>query len=283
MKRLSHQDHRRDIEGLTYVYPVLSRRSGGLSIGINLSPNNACNYACLYCQVPNLKRGSSPAADIEQLILELETLLERHALGAFQSQYGLEPEEARIRDLAISGNGEPTSCPNLVEVIHALGEVLERASLPHPIKKVLITNGSLTHLPRVLEALKAWGAMGGEVWFKLDRASSAGIRALNQAHASMDQVRRNLSHCLEYAPTWIQTCLVNLDGNPQDSREWTSYLQLIEDSKNLSPNMKGVHFYGLARPSLQQDAKRVSPLSETLAKSYMRDIERLGLSATFHP
>lgn len=34
-----------------YIYPVLSRRSGGLSIGVNLSPDARCNFDCVYCQV----------------------------------------------------------------------------------------------------------------------------------------------------------------------------------------------------------------------------------------
>jgi len=43
MRTLTVTDHSRESAGLTYVYPVLSRRSGGVSVGINLNPNNACN------------------------------------------------------------------------------------------------------------------------------------------------------------------------------------------------------------------------------------------------
>ncbi|MCZ7653212.1 MAG: hypothetical protein M5R42_01445 [Rhodocyclaceae bacterium] len=42
MKQLDVTDpHSRDSAGLTYVYPVVSRRAGGVSIGINPNPNNA--------------------------------------------------------------------------------------------------------------------------------------------------------------------------------------------------------------------------------------------------
>ncbi|PIU16966.1 MAG: radical SAM protein, partial [Gallionellales bacterium CG08_land_8_20_14_0_20_59_87] len=34
---LSTTDHSRDSAGLRYVYPVVSRRAGGVSIGINLN------------------------------------------------------------------------------------------------------------------------------------------------------------------------------------------------------------------------------------------------------
>ena len=49
-------DHDRNAAGLRYVYPVVSRRAGGVSVGINLNPNNACNWRCVYCQVPRLVR-----------------------------------------------------------------------------------------------------------------------------------------------------------------------------------------------------------------------------------
>ena len=68
-------DHNRAEAGFTYVYPVLSRRAGGVSVGVNLNPNSACNWACLYCQVDNLQRGGPPPIDLQQLIAELDSLL----------------------------------------------------------------------------------------------------------------------------------------------------------------------------------------------------------------
>ena len=70
-KFLDITDHSRDIVGLTYVYPVVSRRAGGVSVGINLNPNSACNWRCIYCQVPELKRGSAPTIDLTRLEKEL--------------------------------------------------------------------------------------------------------------------------------------------------------------------------------------------------------------------
>ena len=32
-------------------YPVVSRRSKGISIGVNLNPDRVCNFDCIYCQV----------------------------------------------------------------------------------------------------------------------------------------------------------------------------------------------------------------------------------------
>ncbi|MCG8997432.1 radical SAM protein, partial [Laribacter hongkongensis] len=57
---LTPHDHSRNSAGFQYVYPVLSRRAGGVSVGINLNPNQACNWRCIYCQVPGLVRSQAP-------------------------------------------------------------------------------------------------------------------------------------------------------------------------------------------------------------------------------
>ena len=73
--KLTVRDHDRDAAQMTYVYPVVSRRAGGVSVGINLNPNNACNWRCIYCQVPDLQRGAAPEIDLKLLDAELMALL----------------------------------------------------------------------------------------------------------------------------------------------------------------------------------------------------------------
>ena len=46
-----HRHHPRTFQENRFVYPVLSRRSHGLSVGINLNPDKICNFDCIYCQV----------------------------------------------------------------------------------------------------------------------------------------------------------------------------------------------------------------------------------------
>jgi len=283
MSRLTHQNHDRDSVGLRYVYPVLSRRSRGLSIGINLNPNNACNWACLYCQVPNLIRGSAPIVDTELLEQELRSLLESERSGALARQFELTPEEAPIRDIAISGNGEPTSCPNFSDVTQVIGKIALEFNLIGHIKLVLITNGSLVDHPHVQQGLVHWGKLGGVAWFKLDRGTSKGIELVNQARMSMDRVRRNLKICSGLLPTWIQTCLITVDGAPPSAQDTQSYLSLLETLMKGEPTPVGVLLYGLARPSLQPEAARVGRISEAWAKTLMKKIQSLGLEAYFNP
>ncbi len=73
-QRLTILDHSRDSAGLIYVYPVISRRAGGISVGINLNVNNACNWRCIYCQVPGLSRGAPPPVDLPRAAIGVERI-----------------------------------------------------------------------------------------------------------------------------------------------------------------------------------------------------------------
>ena len=99
-KLLNTTDHSRDSAGLTYVYPVISRRAGGVSIGINLNPNNACNWRCVYCQVPDLKRGTAPSIDLEKFEAELRLFLSDLIHGDLW--IAMYPEVRKISDIALS-------------------------------------------------------------------------------------------------------------------------------------------------------------------------------------
>ncbi len=118
--RLTVTDHDRGSAGLTYVYPVVSRRAGGVSVGINLNVNNACNWRCIYCQVPELTRGAPPPVDLGKLERELSGFLQDVLHGDFLAAR-VPVEARRLNDIAISGNGEPTSAREFESVIGAGG------------------------------------------------------------------------------------------------------------------------------------------------------------------
>jgi len=188
---LSPVNHDRDSAGMTYVYPVVSRRAGGVSVGVNLNPNNACNWACVYCQVPDLVRGTAPEIDLAQLESELRAMLADILHGDFMQTRV--PEGARrLNDIALSGNGEPTSAKAFSQVIDLIGRVMADFDLldprdnpeTAPAKLVLITNGSLIDSPRVQDGLAKMAALNGEVWFKFDSASACGMRSINQTRIS---------------------------------------------------------------------------------------------------
>jgi len=278
--RLSIQDHSRDSAGMIYVYPVISRRAGGVSVGINLNPNNACNWRCIYCQVPNLKRGGPPPIDLDRLEAELTNMLVQLYDGDFLERHA-PPETRRVVDIAFSGNGEPTSADEFAEAVELVGRVLDKRKLKNPPQLRLITNGSQMGRAGVQRGIALLGERGGEVWFKVDAVGTEVMRRINSAALQPETVLRRLKKCGSLCTTWVQTCLFALDGASLAAKELNVYLALLTQAKE---SLAGVHLYGLARPSLQPEATRLSALSEQSLESFAERIRRkTGLTVRVSP
>jgi wyosine [tRNA(Phe)-imidazoG37] synthetase (radical SAM superfamily) len=270
-------DHSRDSAGLRYVYAVVSRRAQGVSVGINLNTNNACNWRCIYCQVPNLARGTAPAVDMALLESELRGFLEEVLHGDFM-QRRVPEGMRRINDIAISGNGEPTSAEGFAEVIDLVCRVKQELDLPAETKLVLITNGSLMQRENVQRGLCRMAQLDGEVWFKLDRASEAGMQLVNDTRMSLDRVRENLRIALSCcANTWLQTCWFELDGTPPSRQDEDDYLGFLASLLRDDIRPRGVLLYSLARPSLQPEVSRLTAIPEEQLEVFAARIRALGL------
>jgi pyruvate-formate lyase-activating enzyme len=277
---LTIEDHRRDSAGLRYVYPVVSRRAGGVSVGINLNVNNACNWACVYCQVEGLVRGGPPPVDLALLETELSGFIEEALHGDFMVREV--PEGARrLMDVAFSGNGEPTSAPEFADAVSRVGGVLERHGLAGRLPLRVITNGSLLHRPEVRRGIELIAGYGGEVWFKFDRAPDLEAAAVNGVPLDPARAVRNLAACAGLAPTWVQTCWFAMDGQAPDTGSRAAYCAAL---RPLAGRLAGVHLYGLARPSLQPGAGRLSRMSETELAAFAAQItQETGLAVTVSP
>ena len=272
---LTVHDHDRAAVGLEYVYPVISRRSGGVSVGINLNVNNACNWRCIYCQVPDLKRGGPPPVNLALLRSELQYLLNDIVHGGFMARHV--PEEMRrLNDIALSGNGEPTSAPEFSDVIDILETAMIELHLLGKVKAVLISNGSLMHKPYVQAGLRKLATLGGEVWFKLDRATQAGMQWVNQTESRPERVLNQLKLSVEHCPTWLQTCVFAMDGRPPPEVELAAYTDFLLKLRAEGIDIEGVLLYGLARPSLQAEASRLSALPQAWLEGFAERIRASG-------
>ena len=272
---LTTRNHDRDSAGMTYVYPVLSRRAGGVSVGINLNPNNACNWRCVYCQVPNLTRGGPPPINLGQLEDELRRMLDDILHGDFMLR-SAPPEMRRLNDVALSGNGEPTSAPEFSNVVDLIGKVLADFDLIGRIKLVLITNGSLANKPQVQAGLRRMAQLNGEVWFKFDRATHTGLQQVNDTETEPERHYQRLKSVAQLCPTWIQTCMFGFDGAPPAEAEIDAWLAMLARAKAENLPLQGVLLYGLARPSLQAESSRLSRLPEEWLRALAARVEKLG-------
>ena len=274
---LNIYDHDRSSAGMTYVYPVISRRAGGVSVGINLNTNNACNWRCIYCQVPDLKRGGAPAVDLEKLAGELHGFLRELLQGDFM-QRRVPTEARRLADIALSGNGEPTSAREFAQVIDLIGGTMAELDLIGKVKLVLITNGSLIQRPKVREGLRKMASLGGEVWFKMDSATANGMRRINGTRQTVEKMHDNLRTAALLCPTWLQTCVFEFDGQLPADAEREAYLSFIGRLRAEKVPLRGVLLYCLARPSMQPEAMRLSALPQEWMLNFAAEIKAQGVA-----
>ena len=276
---LTVSDHNRSFIHMTYVYPVVSRRAGGVSAGINLNPNNACNWHCAYCQVPGLVRGAAPEIDLAQLEDELRRFLDELLHGSFMADH-VPPEAQVIRDIAFSGNGEPTSSKAFAEIVERVVAIRDAAGLAAvPIR--LITNGSLVDRPYVQKALRSLATAGGEVWFKLDGGRAEEFMRINGVDLAPEAHARRLALCASLCPTWVQTCMVRWDDEAPSEAMMGAYLAALELAGPSA--LRGVHLYGLARPSLQPEAGHLQRMSGEELEQIALRIKEKGLTVVVSP
>ena len=276
---LKTEDHSRDSAGMRYVYPVVSRRAGGVSVGINLNPNNACNWRCIYCQVPDLKRGGPPPLDLALLERELDEFLDAAVAGDFMATR-VPAGSRRLVDLAFSGNGEPTSAREFADAVGIAERVMAAHGLGGKVPLRLITNGSLLDRKSVQAGIAHLGRAGGEVWFKCDAGTAAGMARINGTRVRPEVVARRLACCAQLAPTWVQTCLFLIDGEAPAEPELGAWLALLAP---LAAALAGVHLYSLARPSQQTEAPRLARMESGALEAVANRVRQLGLKVRVSP
>ena len=276
MTSLTTTDHDRGSAGLKYVYAVLSRRSGGLSIGINLNPNKACNWRCIYCQVPGLVRGVAPPIDLDLLEAELDGFLGELARGERHPGVSLE-------DIAFSGDGEPTTSDVFDAAVDVVARVAESFEPARRAQLILITNGSLLRRPHVLRGIETMSRNNGEVWFKLDAGSVSGREAINDTHFSQEHLLGNLSAAAEHCSVRLHTCVFTLDGEPPDAAACEAYLGLLRTIEDRAIAVAGVTIYGIERPSQQPEAERLGKVSVVWLDAFADQIRQLGFEVRVHP
>jgi wyosine [tRNA(Phe)-imidazoG37] synthetase (radical SAM superfamily) len=276
---LTLENHDRNSAGMSYVYPVLSRRSHGVSIGINLNPNNACNWHCAYCQVPNLVRGAGPEIDLELLERELLTLVSDIESGRFFEQR-VPPDQRVIRDFAFSGNGEPTSSPQFAEAIEVVAKVRAHSAALSRVPLVLITNGSLTDRESVLACISRLAELDGRIWFKLDAGTDAGLERANGARTHIVRHAARLERVASLCPTWIQSCWFRRNEENPAEEERTAYLAILTALRQRGVPIRGVQLYTLARLPQQAEASSLAPVTTDWLSRLATDIRLVGFDVT---
>ncbi|MDQ5940059.1 MAG: Radical core protein [Pseudomonadota bacterium] len=275
MSKLTVTNHNRNLTGLTYVYPVLSRRAGGLSIGINFNTNNACNWRCIYCQVPELKKGAAPDIHLDLLANELRFFLHSVLHGDFYNEMEVDPAQRVIKDIAIAGNGEPTSLKDFDLAVNLIGHIASEFGIFPQSHFVLITNGSLIHRPSVQKGLTHLSDYDGEVWFKMDSATPQGRATFNHSAQSNESVLKNLQLASERCTTKIQICLVDYKQQGLTETEKIGFIDFLKQVR-CQTTIEHITLYTLARPSHQPEAVDLKIMLLDVMTALANDIRLLG-------
>ncbi|MCG8451166.1 MAG: radical SAM protein, partial [Pirellulales bacterium] len=216
-----HTLHERSFDSYRFVYPVLSRRSRGLSVGVNLNPDKVCNFDCIYCQVDRTRQSETRFVEMDELLAELREVLQLVSSGEiFQTaKFKDTPkEQRRLNDIAFSGDGEPTTYKNFDEIISACAAVKRETGL-EDVKMVLITNASMFHRPHVQRGLNIMDANRGEIWAKLEAGTDDYYHLIERTQIPFRQILDNIASAARARPLVIQALFMRVAGEPPTAEE----------------------------------------------------------------
>ena len=237
-------ENHRERENGSLVYPVNSRRSGGLSVGINLYPNRkVCSFDCAYCEIfPFLNDCSFNLALMEtDLVITLRDA---------------KKEGIPVRDICFSGNGEPTQSPDFPAALELAFRIRDKEA--PGAEMVLITNGTGLMYENISELLcdaanKPIGRTGIDkslkIWLKLDAGTPAWFKAMSRSLISHESLVESIRSFAKRAPVILQTmiCIVNDEApSPVEAKAWEA---LVCDISQSAMDLRAVQIYGKARPA----------------------------------
>jgi wyosine [tRNA(Phe)-imidazoG37] synthetase (radical SAM superfamily) len=241
-----HSDHSRKFEYNRYVYPVLSRRSKGLSLGVNLNPDKICNFDCIYCQVNRRVEAETTFVDLPGVLQDLLSLIVSGEIYDHPKFSDVPDHLKRLNDIAFSGDGEPTTYRNFDDIISQVAALKEKHQLSET-KLVLITNASMFHRPVIKNALELMDANNGEVWAKLDAGTQEYYHLIERTKIPFQQILDNIRDAAKIRPLVIQSLFMRVNGHPPEDAEIEAYCERLNEMIASDGQLKLIQIYTVAR------------------------------------
>lgn len=261
---------------MRYVYPVIGRRSRGLSIGVNLSPTAACQFDCRYCCVNRPTAAPSAEVNTGHLADELQRILAHWQDLFHEPEFRDVPADLRrLNDIAFSGDGEPTAAPCFPDALERVIEVRDALGL-HNVKIVVITNACVLDRASVRAALARLDANGGELWAKLDAGTQRFFERINRSPLRLDDIVEKILSAARERPIVIQSMFVRLDQDAPPDGEIEAWLARLAWLRSSGGAVREVQVYTLARPAATPG---VEPLDAGALEGIAERVRRLGLHA----
>ncbi len=240
----------RDFLDNRYVYAVVSARARGLSVGVNLCPDQNCNFQCVYCEVHRNGEPPEGPLDVDAMATELKKTLAFVRGGRLRERpwYRSLPDELlQLRHVALSGDGEPTLSPRFAEALQAVVHVRALSGFPF-FKLVLLTNATGLDLPYVQQGLKHF-TRSDEVWAKLDGGTQAYVNKVNRSAVPLEKILSNILTLSRQRPVVIQSLFPAINGEEPPLEEIEQYSRRLLELKNAGAQISLVQIYSATRPS----------------------------------
>jgi wyosine [tRNA(Phe)-imidazoG37] synthetase (radical SAM superfamily) len=248
----------RDFLNNRYAYVAISARARGLSIGVNMNPDKLCNFDCAYCEVDRRTPFLSPPLDVSVMSAELERTLAFVCSGQIRSQTGyagLPDELLKLRHVALSGDGEPTLCPNFADAVQSVVHIRACGAFPF-FKIALLTNATGLDLPDVQHSLKLL-TDSDEIWAKLDAGSEAFMEKINRPRVSLNKVLTNILMMGRQRSIVIQSMFALLNGQEPPAGEIEQYVERLKELKAAGAKISLVQVYSPARPVIGAECRHL--------------------------
>jgi wyosine [tRNA(Phe)-imidazoG37] synthetase (radical SAM superfamily) len=233
-----------------FVYLLISPRARGLSVGVNLNPDKACNFDCVYCEIDRTTPPLADRLDLPVLTGELEAtlrLVTDDRLKQLPRFADLPPALLSLKHVTLSGDGEPTQCPRFREAVESITHLRASGRVPF-FRMVLITNTSGLDLPIVEEGLRLFTPQD-EIWAKLDVGTRKAMEAINRTDVSLDKILANILATARKRPVTIQSLFTVVDGQRLSASEISSYAERLKELNDAGANIPLVQIYSANRPS----------------------------------
>ncbi len=272
----AYRNRPREFFGNRFVYAVISSRARGLTIGVNMNPNQACNYDCPYCEVVRSPEFADAKLDLKVLTRELIHVVALAQCGRIKElkQFAGCPEDLlTLKNVALSGDGEPSLVANFDEIVK---EVLTIRQLLSHFKVVVITNGSGLHRPSVQRGI-ARLAPEDEVWIKLDAGTQEAMTRINGREANLETTLKSILSIAQKRPVVIQSLFFIQEDIAPSEEEISAYIARLNELKTAGAQISLVQVYSACRPPARPGCRHL-PLAQ-ISGIARRVREETGISA----
>jgi wyosine [tRNA(Phe)-imidazoG37] synthetase (radical SAM superfamily) len=245
-------DRPRDLLGNRFVYAVISSRARGLSLGVNVNPDKKCNFDCSYCEVDRRQPSRETKLDVDVMASELRKTIAFIQSGKLAERpwyHSLPPELLQLRQVAMSGDGEPTLADNFIEAVQAVVRV---RALGDYFKIVLITNGTGLEQPHILRGLELL-TKSDEIWIKLDGGTQSFIDKVNRPDVPLEKILSNILLVGKLRPVVIQSLFPAVHGEEPPFDEIREYALRLKELKAADAQISLVQIYSAARPGVNAE------------------------------